>query len=274
MTAPLAPGKASAPFRVHFVGYIEQTHDELLDNVRANSCYPTVERAPPHSRPLAIVGSGPSLAQSVELLKTWPGDIWSINLAGAWLARHGVSSTLYSVDASADPDNMSPPSTVLGAIFSSWCAPYVVGRYPDVRVFHMRPVVPDGILGGTTSAVSAPLLALRLGYQSVTFFGCESSYIDSDHVDRHERRPDEMVVRANGKSYRTQPPLYIQAQELSRIIREFPQVFNEQSKGLLRAMIEDDEWEVTQVSPSLAAHFAEVNEKGFEAVAKQYEGRM
>lgn len=274
MTAVSATERAAKPFRVNFVGYIAQTRADLYENVKQNSSYEQVQPAPVHSRPLAIVGGGPSLAQSVSILKSWPGDIWSINMTGAWLAGHKIKSTLYSVDASDNPNEMSAPDTVTDAIFSSWCAPAVVARYPKVRVFGMQPIVEDGILGGTTSAVSAPLLALKLGYTSVTFFGCESSYVDADHVDRHENKTSELIIRANGKLYRTTPALYIQAQELSKIIKEFPSVFNEQSAGLLRAMIEDDDWEVVQVSADLAAHFDEVNTKGFEQVAKQYKGRM
>lgn len=274
MTAEHVTERAEKPFRINFVGYTAQTRQELCENVARNSSCEQIVPVPPHSRPLAIVGGGPSLAESVAILKTWPGDIWSINLTGAWLATHGISSTLYTVDADPNPMLMSSPDTVTDAIFCSWCAPAVIAKYPKVRVFGMQPIVSDGILGGTTSAVSAPLLALKLGYVNVTFFGCESSYIDVDHVDRNEKSNSEIIVRADGKLYRTRPDFYIQAQELSRIIKQFPQVFREYSGGLLRAMIADDGWEVTQVSADLVAHFEEVNTKGFEQVAKQYEGRM
>lgn len=274
MTASNVTEGAARPFRVNFIGVIPQDRSQLYDNVGQNANCPLVQPAPIHDRALAIVGGGPSLAQTVELLKDWPGDIWAINLTGRWLHERGIKSTVYSVDASENPSEMAPPEAVTDAIFSSWCAPNVVKQYDKVRVFHMWPIVLDGIVGGTTSAVSAPLLALKMGYKDVTFFGCESSYVDSDHVDRHEQRAEELIVRANEKLYRTTPPFYIQAQELSRIIKEFPQVFKEQSGGLLRGMIQDDNWEVVQVSEKLAAHFDEVNEKGIEELAKQYEGRM
>lgn len=265
---------AARPFRVNFIGVIPQDRTQLYKNVEQNSTYPQIEATVMHNRPLAVVGGGPSLARTYTQLKDWPGDIWAINLTGKWLHNKGIQATLYSVDASDNVAEMAPSDTVEDALLASWCAPNVVKQYDKVRVFHMWPIVPNGIVGGTTSAVSAPLLALKMGYKNVTFFGCESSYIDADHVDRHEQRAEELIVRANQKLYRTTPPFYIQAQELSRIIKEFPQVFKEQSGGLLRGMIQDDNWEVVQVSEKLAAHFEEINKKGIEEVAKQYEGRM
>lgn len=274
MTVATQSEGAATPFRINFIGYTEQTRDTLEDNVRRNASVPLVTPRAPHERPLAIVGGGPSLTEAVSILRNWPGDLWSINKTGDWLHTRNVQSVLYSVDASEKINEMCDPASVTGAIFSSWCAPNIVQRYPNACVFHMHPIVENGIKGGSTSAVSAPLLALQMGYQNICFFGCESSYITVDHVDRHEAHNNDIIVRANNKFFRTQPPLYIQAQELSRIIKQFPQVFCEHSGGLLRAMIADDNWEVVHVSDALAAHFDEVNREGIETIAKRYEGRF
>lgn len=251
---------ASAPFRINFIGSISQDNSEILDNIEKNAeKYPVIELTAPHKRPLAIVGGGPSVADKLDILRKWPGDIWSINRTPQYLAQYGIKSTLISVDASTNWDEWSAPEYVEDAIMSSWCPPSIMDAYKNVRIFHMEPFVKGGIHGGSTTAVSMPIPAAVLGYSDVTFFGCESSFLDKDHAYVHESKPDQLIVRANGQDYRTTPPFFVQSQELSKIIRGVPFIYKEDSGGLLRAMIQDEDWSIVAVSESLKAHLEEVN---------------
>jgi hypothetical protein len=125
----------------------------------------------------------------------------------------------------------------------------------------MQPVVKSGLFGGSTTAASMPVLSGILGYKDVTYFGCESSFIDRDHAYLNENREHQLIVRAAGVDYRTTPPFLVQAQELANILREFPQVYKEQSGGLLRALIAHDDWSIAAVSKALKEHLEDVNGK-------------
>ena len=98
-----------------------------------------------------------------------------------------------------------------------------------------------------------------MGYADVSFFGCEGSFQENDHVDRHEHRPDQLIVRAGGKDYRTCPPFLIQCEELIQLFF-FDGVYHNRSGGLLKAMIDfPDTWEVVAVSEALKHHLEERN---------------
>jgi len=250
-------GKGATPFRVTFKGYTLQSSDELIANIQANENVPALESVPFHNRKLAIVGGGPSILNNIKRLQQWDGEIWAINKTPDWCAENGIKSVLVSVDAALDgwPD----PANVTGAIFSSWCAPSVVSRYPNVRVFPMRPYVDHGIPGGSSTASSMPVVAALMGYTDITYFGCEGSFIDADHAYCDEKKPHQLIVKANGIDFRTNPAMYVQCQELSEMIKSFNGMLREESGGLLRAMCVDEQWEVVAVSEALKQLLEETN---------------
>jgi hypothetical protein len=249
-------GRAETPFRIDFTCSMAQDDSTLLANIEAND-YSRVARQEPHGRPLAIVGGGPSLEGALEALRGWQGDIWAINRTPDYLKAHGIGSTLVSVDAGDSVSEFCAPDAVDGAIFASWCAPNVVERYSGVRIFDMAPY--GDLIGSTTTAGTMAILALRMGYTRVTFFGCEGSYAERDHVDLHVGYDAQLAVLAAGEPFLTCPGFLIQCQELSNMVREFPHVFREESGGLLRGMIADPDWTTVGVSDALARHLEEMN---------------
>lgn len=250
---------ATAPFRIEFKGILHQSFDELYANISANTARPHIQHELAKERPLAIVGGGPSVLEHLETLRNWTGDIWAINRTVQWLAENGIEAKLVSVDADTDTTNWPDPKHVKSALFSSWCSPSIIDFYPNHQIFHMAPLVNGGIHGGSTTAVSMPLVALTLGYSDITYFGCESSFVDQDHAYLDEGRQDQLIVGANGAHYRTTPALLVQAQELSFVLSNAYEVFKEECGGLLRAMIADKDWSIVAVSEALKDHLEAVN---------------
>lgn len=244
-------GRGATPFRVPVTGSMLQGIEELAANAQANSHLPKLGRESLKDVPLAICGGGPSLAGHIDALRAWNGPVWAVNRTPGWLKGRGVASTLVSVDATDDFGAFCEPDAVQEAIFSSWCNPAVVARY-NSRTFDMFPLFPDGVVGTTTSAGCLAMLGFRMGYREITLFGCEGSFVDTDHVDRDEQQPDQFIIRADGGDYRTTPDLLVQCDELSRLIRGFPDHLKEQSGGLLRAMAADPDWITVAVSEALA----------------------
>lgn len=244
------------PFRLEFRATCVVGLDYMRANVAANAHLPRLERQSMHSRPLAVVGGGPLVINDLDELRAWPGDVWGINHTAQWLNENGVNATLFTVD----PEPFQ--TKVERAIVASCVNPELLASIPDVRVFDIVETHPQtGFSGGRFSSTRAPCVALHLGYQDVSFFGCEGSFLEADHVDRNDDKPDQLIVRAGGKDFRTCPQFMVQCEELQKILY-FDGVFKNRSGGLLKALIDHpDTWEVVAVSAALKHHLEEVNGK-------------
>lgn len=243
------------PFRLKVTGEAAVPRERMLRNAAANVRHPLIsEQCKPHGRKLAVVGGGPLLIHDLPELRAWDGDIWAINFTAQWLNENGVPAALFTVDP--EPMTISATDAILGSV----CDPSLFAQFEGrVRTFHMLQTHENGISGGAFSSTCAAAVALRLGYTDVSYFGCEGSFDDQDHVDRHESRPDQLIVRAGGHDYKSCPPYMIQCEELQSLFY-FDGVFHNRSGGLLKAMIDNPEtWEVVAVSASLKQHLEQVN---------------
>jgi hypothetical protein len=239
---------------IHFSGVPTVTHEVIQANVDYAHTLglPTFADVKATSKRLAIVGGGPSILDHVAELSAFDGDVWAINGAWRWCKDNGINARFFTVDP--DPivnrwidgvDKALLCSRVDGKVFDRL-------READVVVFDVSSE--GGVAAGSSTAMCAPVLAAAMGYDQVVFYGCESSYPkDKSHAYAHEVRADEMSVVCNGQEFRTAPDYYIQVQELSGVIREFPRHFSERSGGLLRAMIADPKHDIIAVSRSLMA---------------------
>lgn len=219
-------------------------------NVAASARFPRVERKP-RSHPVAVVGGGPLL--DIEAVRRWPGDVWAINFTADFLLSRGIDCAFFTTDPY---EHFS--TTAAKRLVASHCDPSVFAG--DVQVFDMSDEVAGGVLGGTTTATRAPMLSLAMGYPGCVFFGCESSFGDATHVDRDspETKKNQLIVRADGRDWLTSPQMLLQAQELGWFISN-TDVFREESGGLLRAMLRDDDWQIVAVNGAFKAHLIEVN---------------
>lgn len=246
------------PFRLGIVAQCVLPLEVLRQNAAANRDIPRIERCAPHGRKLAVVGGGPLVANDLDELRAWDGDVWGINYTAQWLNENGVPATLFTVD----PQYFEVKAR--DAILGSVCHPGLFAQFEGrVRAFDMIEVDPKGYAGGAFSATRAPIISMNLGYMDVSFFGCEGCMAPdgTDHVDRQEGWPHQLIVRAGGQDYITYPPYLIQCEELSKLFY-FDGVYHNRSGGLLKAIVENpDTWSVVAVSASLKQHLEEVNGK-------------
>ena len=267
---PYEPNKKPCRIEFSVVGLVStETYDaQARENTAA--AWPVLERRDLHDTPLAIVGGGPSTWDYLEELKEWKGDIWAINQSASWLSHYAPKANVFLF--SVDPDEvLAEPIFTAGvqkAILGSGCHPklFEALRGKDVRMFHSRPIEGMELTvlgGGPCSAARAHMQAAWQGYKTVTFYGCEGSFGATTHAYRNETRPNQMIVRAGGKDYRTTPDMYINTQYLAHEIRQYsspdksyPYGLKEKSGGLLRAMLEyPDTWEIVALSEAMKNRF-------------------
>jgi hypothetical protein len=202
-----------------------------------------------HERKLAVVGGGPSIRAHIDTLRQWPGDIWAINSTTLWCLEQGIDAAFFTVDAAEEASGMVGKarkgvvaSRVTPGVFEALHA-----NGATVETFLLDPTENKN---GPTSATCVPHVALGLGYKHVTFFGCESCYAESSHINRDEtHQVDLLRVQCGPETYLTKPEFMIQAQILGLIIKTFPTIYEDKSGGLLRAFMEYDDHDVVWVSP-------------------------
>lgn len=253
-------GWSLKPYRIDFCCVGPVSDLRYQDHIREalSTGFPVVERRPLRWTHLAVAGGGPSLVNHLETLRNWQGEIWAINQTASWLKSQGIDSTLFSVDAGDDLPQWT--EGVDKALLASICHPELFRKLKgkEVRIFHTEHYEPADFkaTGGPSSACRVPKLALALGHGGVTFFGCEGSFETVSHAYRNENtsetRPKQVIVKAGGKLYRTGPDYMLTSEYLAEVIRTFPHVFDEQSGGLLRAMIQNpDTWEIVALSETM-----------------------
>lgn len=198
------------------------------------------------------MGGGPSLKSRYEELRDFD-EVWGVNATADWLIERGIDATFLTVDAC--PEIAGMIGRAKRGLVSANAHPSVLDRL-ECRLFHLEPH-PCAINGGPTTAARAPMLALRMGFKDISFYGCEGSFEGSTHLYRHEVRDDLVIIRA-GRDYRTTPDFLCQSEYLAEAIRVAPHVLKECSGGLLAAMIEHwDTWAWAAVS----AKYKEVLER-------------
>lgn len=203
-----------------------------------------------HGRRLAVVGGGPSVKRRLGEIASFD-DVWGINRTWQYLVANGISAAMFSIDAG--PELVPMAKGAKSAVLASRTDPGVWDALDCTpTVFHAFDDGPNPVLGGSSSATCSLIAAVRLGYRSVRLFGCDSSFEDATHVDRHEERDHVMLVRCNGSDYWTAPDFYTQAKELTRLCNMCPHVLSQSGDGLLGAMVANDDHDVIRVNAALA----------------------
>lgn len=250
-------GRLSPPFDLTIEGKLPVTMETVTGNIAAADelRLPSIHRDK-IGRHLAVVAGGPSINDHVATLRDWPRDqdetpdVWAINGAHGWGQDNGISAVFLAIDP--HPIVARWALGAKWALLASCCDPaaFEAAAHASVVAFNLGA---GGTRGGSSTATMAPHLAASMGYSSVTLFGCESSYpAGATHAYMHEPRPDEMLIACNGGEYLTAPDYYMQARDLSTMIRELPGYVAEKSGGLLRAMISDPAPEVRWISQAMA----------------------
>ena len=219
---------------------------------------PLVPESLVHTRKLAIVGGGPSIRTKLNKLRKWKGDIWAINATVGYLLSKGIRSTLVSVDPCIlTADDFRLHQGAERALLAACCDPALFNAYVGrVQAFYTRdnPLAPFVAHGGNTTATRLPLLAIKMGYEDITFFGCEGSYAETSHVHENRRSDKRIYILAGGVRYCTEPHMMLQDEWLAGLLTKYPDKVKEQSGGLLRAMCRHPDWTVLGVSDAMKTH--------------------
>lgn len=187
-------------------GVMNVTPDGICANIRAaiRRGHPQVRPYPVRPDRIALVGSGPSLNETIGELRDclWNGAaLATMNGAYLWAIEHNLKpQTQIVMDARpANARFLTPHVPKCNYLLASQCAPAlwdVVQAYPFVRIFHA--VVKDegdtsrilddyyqgnwyGIGGGTTVATRAISLLRNLGYVHFDLFGVDSCWLGGQH---------------------------------------------------------------------------------------------
>lgn len=253
-------GKLTPALDISIHGELPVSDETCFANARHSAglglkTYRSWQMTSPH---LAVIGGGPSINDHLEELRNWDGDIWAINGAWNWCRDRGVKATFFACDP--HPIVLQWAAGVDRAILECSCDPRVFELLKDADVYTFDADVENGgIVGHASTATAAPHMAARMGYRSVTFFGCESSYLpNASHAYMDEDRKEQMIVRCNKTEFLTAPDLFLQALGLSKFIRELPEFLANASGGLLGAMVADPAFHVLWVSQPLADSLAPI----------------
>lgn len=199
--------------------------------------------------PLMVLGGGHSIRSKVEEVKKAPFDKWIIGSAFRFWREQGVEGTFFSVHPS--PAALKNIDCVKKALLATVTDPQVFDALNgvDVEIFDL---VRGGVVThASTTATVAPMLAIELGYREVAFYGCDSSYHGSTHAYMSVEDPYLMKVKCGEKEFLTGAEFLMQAEFMAEIIRAAPNVYFNRSGGLLAALVENPDYDVTHISKTL-----------------------
>lgn len=227
--------------------------DERLANMQSALArgLPLVTKLEPNGRSLAIVGGGPSVADDLDKLRNFEGDIWAVNGSLDWLASHGIKAQGYVL---IDPIADMVLRYLQGGhdcdyYIASFCQPAIFDALEGKRVtlWHagssdVKPPKGQGMIGGGPTVMTrAPMLAFCVGYRDVQLFGADSSYEgERHHVYEDAEREEDVRVELDGVIYNTSPVFVHQVAYFQQIHHFFASrgaSFQIHGRGLGRGMM-------------------------------------
>lgn len=237
---------------------------------------PWCVRRVPRKGKVAIVASGPSATEFIDLLKEWDGEIWGINGAFAWLMHRGVKPTAF---VGLDPEPILKDYLITTPDVTYYLAGQV---HPEVFDFlngkNVRLWFPADsgvkypfgavqIYGGSTCLGRAPNLAYHLGWRDVHIFGGDSSFREKSHVYGDNQLPaGTFPIELGDRVFMTTRQMLQQACEFTEQMLEWARPGDDGSAplsvslygdGLMQAMYAD-----TLASGGYQAFLEELYPKG------------
>jgi hypothetical protein len=196
---------------------------------------------------LAVVGGAPSVANYLDELREFDGEIWAVNGTWRYLKENGIESTFYSIDPHPTAIlNMAKCATK--AVLACCVDPAVFDAIDNVS---LACIGEDEIQHFTTSAATAPMIAAKRGHKHVTFYGCDGSFQDGKtHVDKSVKQ-NLMWVECGGEEFVTSPQMLMQTESIFAMADKFPQYITVRGDGFLSALVKEKDYTVTHVSPAL-----------------------
>lgn len=240
--------------KIAFVGIPPVPWEGILRN--KDACkklgLPRITESEKQEGRLAVVGGGPSVLDHLDKIREC-AEVWAINGACQMLKKHGIESTMIAMDP--DPIVVKWCDGVKKAILCDRVCPeaFEALKDADVRVFELVNDAPEGVCAGSSSASATFSLGVRCGWKYIDYFGIDSSFDGQSHAYQDEGRKELLWVEVDGVSYKTAPDFYLQACEMSMILRHFHKHFRNFGGGLLSALIKNQDHDVTHVSEALNA---------------------
>lgn len=193
-------------------------------------------------RALNIIGRGPSVAQHIETLRRDDADNWAAGTAWAWCRDNGIEAAFVCADP--NPRMVDYTAGAKVALVAEQCDPTVFAALcgADVKLISM-----DTCAYGWTAAAIAAVLGATADSE-VRLYGCEGSYENTTHANEDIPQHNLMIVRADGKVFRTNPQMIMQSEEFALLFRICkPGVFIDRSGGLLGALIASGgDWDLVE----------------------------
>lgn len=201
---------------------------------------------------VAIVASGPSVTDYVDLLKDWDGEIWGINRAFEWMRHRGIKPTAFiGVDPEWFLKECLPVKPEDATYYlASQVHPDVFDYLADrkVKLWFLadgQVKLPWGAVpvnGGSTALGRAPNLAYVLGYREVHIFGGDSSFTHKSHVHGGELPKNWVPAEVDGIVYKTTRTMMSQACEFVEQMVEWsrgedPLAVSIYGEGLMQTLV-------------------------------------
>jgi hypothetical protein len=256
-------------------GHVNTADDQILANIRSaiRRGHQQWKPAPPRPERICLIGSGPTLNETLEELRAVAFEgaiIATVNGAYHWAIDHNIRPQIQIV-LDARPSNarfVQPAVPRCRYVLASQCAPEVwdaIEGRDNVWIFHAvagaTSPINDlldtyyhrqwlGVGGGVTVATRAIALLREVGYLRFDLFGIDSCWLEGAHhafaqpeneTDRHitvtvstPERPD-LATR-----FRCSPWMVKQAEDFLQMIRVNGEHFllNVHGRGLLAKLLE------------------------------------
>lgn len=195
------------------------------------------ETGKPRRFPIAVVGGGPSLDDTMQELRDFPGPVMACGSAHDHLVRSGIKLSYCAV---LDPDPIAANYLREDGgeclyLVASHVAPHVFGAIARKRLaifgaggtfttddFHPLPVV---MAGGRTVGTRAMGLALALGFTELHLFGIDSCVReDKTHAYAVEPIGDLKPIYCGGRKFMCAPYMIGQASDFQQFMGLFGHV--------------------------------------------------
>ncbi len=243
---------------------VNNDRDSIIANVRTNAAraLPGLPSRSEHrwlEKPLIVVAGGPSLHDSLPILKAFRPDchVLAVNGAYKFLRSHGVDPEHFLlIDSRAENlTHVDSPHEDTNHCLASQVHPRVFEALRDYRVtmFHLGTETTREALKGSYDCLTAPIgmasvhaiyLGAALGYRTQLLFGYDFSQKPGQTYafEQPMNKDDSCIeVTLNGKTYRTTLALARTAQQfqlaISPVIRACELDIRMFSEGLLPDML-------------------------------------
>ena len=228
------------PLRVHSA--LANTVEDISANIESalsRNLTPFQTLMGTKSGRVAIVGSGPSLHDTWEKLKNFPGDILACNASCQFLLGRGIVPT-YMFCFDADPLMLEfiTPHPEITYLIASRCPPKAFDLLEGCRIVcwhaagdeRIREILETSrrmepmVVGGSAAVTRAMIVGISMGYTDIHIWGGDSSFKEgATHIRDSTTKERRMAIMCNGRVFETAPWMTQQAEDFKKLVPSFMQ---------------------------------------------------